>query len=389
MKKQVSKKVKKEVEQYLEDPNLLRILHQTPDILDKIYELRKNNQSIQKQVAMKLGMAESNFSRKVNILKEYKIVNKIKPKSYYNLEGKSISDPKVYLLELTEKGHKIYLYTKKFPLPELNKKSKLKSSIGREFHSEQIREVIKKLLDTFIVVDFNGAFTIEKLSFSEEFNDFHNDIKSFYDGGNLFLEDTEVLYSDLINHLKFFNEKNFDETMEDFKKECKKFNDKIKNIKNKISSSLTNHFDIKISKKWSPGLLSPRIIDYFYEASYYLASKNNPRFEEFYPNFKSRIEEEKTSNGEIILVYRVGPYSFLKESNVDWPKKERFKEIMDGKLSEFLNKLNKTTFYKSLKDCISLRNELEMLRAEITKKLKKNLHVAIFPGDCEYLDPGK
>lgn len=387
--------LRKEVQKWLKDPELLKDVYITTDILEKIVEMRKNYQSIQKYIAAELSMTPYNISRKVKKLREHNLVRIVNQLWYNDMNGKRKRDAKAKLLELTEKGHNVLTYSKTTQLPKKKIKKRSKQPIhkippsAREFHSEQLRKVINRLIDTFIIIDNRGAYEVEKFILSGEDNEFFNKKLTLFRGGELNIEHTETLFSDLENHLMFFNKKPFIRVMNDFKQLCKKYNGKINGIKNEINLSLMKHFEREVSNLWETGYLSLKLQEYIYDATFYLASRNLKFYNEYFKKFESKIEEEKTGEGEEILVYRVGPYGFLKELKEEWESKEDFKKYMDEKLHSYLENLKKAPFFEEMEACAKSMEEINLQREIIIQILKKNLAIPIYPGDCTYLQPYK
>ena len=342
------------------------------DIVKKLYKKKFTDHLTEKEKNRIIRGSRPVISRKLSTLQsELKLV----------YEGEPLEDSRSGNYLLTDRGLQIMEYISKHPeegarIFERRKKvlkEKTVSPFAREFHSKQLREVIKKLLDELQTISSTDSYTPSIIS-----------PKSYYDGDDLNVETTEVLFDDLKNHLKFCD-KPFDVMLSRFKQMCKEFCSMKNKVLKGISLDVANNFGFNMSEYCEVNTFTTYLPEWIYKASFCL-SIDKKYYKGYYLNFKSKIEEEKTKEGIEVIEYWVGAYGFMKVAK-EKRDKEKFQKEMDKKLRTYIRKenLSKAPYYRDVVQCTKLSQSIEELREEIIKILKKNLMVPIFDGNCKYL----
>ncbi|MEW5760190.1 MAG: hypothetical protein AB1779_05440 [Candidatus Thermoplasmatota archaeon] len=382
-------------------------------------DVLKDDKATLSQVAAKMDLKRQHVKTKIDKALGYGLI-RMEEKGYYvDIESnKKRYDERAKLYYLTDKGKIILGYLKqlyeKTPTPmsalvkmseelrgttktkearynnEMIKKNKVKSKMApeipisaREFHSERIRYVIKKLIDEFPEVGEDNVYITSS-------RNLYLENRIIYLGQKLSVED-ETLFSDIKNHIgTFIRYAEFEELFNKFKEKSKKFHENTEKIRELIIPDMKKLFGLIYSDRWDyMNMFHKNLVEWIYDGVKYLADEVRRKyFHEFYVKLSSKVEE-MTRDGKTILEYWLEARGIIRIDKQECErygfKKDNLKEDIDERLKRYMENLSKRPCYKEYINNKKLQVELKNLREEIVSKLKQEENRPIYEGNCEYL----
>lgn len=358
-----------------EDEKLLSDVHNARDIILIIEKLGKEEKSITKNIVKESHLKESAVYKKLRKLLEDDLVSCRRGGEYEDPErGGKVLDGRIRYWDLTEKGQKVADYFKLFSLPEppLRKGELSVSSqpmaYAREFHSARLRDLTRRILEQLPEVHATDIYSPSIVR-----------PKQIYDGLQLSIEE-DVLFSHLKKHKEFVE---FVEFFKEFKMLCEEFKQKKDEALEGIEKDVSKHFNLEYSPQWKKAdSFSRRMTKWIFDGGIHsLEERREKFFEPYYVDIKSRLEEEKRGNQDL-LQYWVGGTGFVQTRKGN-RQKEAFQKEIDDKLSDYMRRIEKAPYYSDIRAAQRLLERARDMGKRIDLILRRNLEIAVF-SDCEY-----
>lgn len=371
--------LKKEIETLFEkDKTLLLDVHNAKLVLRLMGRPPWNETGIiARQIHEELLITKAAVSGKVKRLLERGLIRSERRKPYYDptpIRGRMIRDDRTKLLTLTKRGMKIAEYIEFYALPPKPIRKGRESvatrgsSYSREFHSARLRDLTERILAELPEVHATDIYSPSIVR-----------PKQIYGGLQLSIE-KDVLFSHLKKHQEFAE---FVEFFKEFKMLSEEFKRKKDEALEGIEKDVSKHFNLEYSPQWEEAdSFSKGMTKWIFDGGIHsLEQRREKSFEPYYVDIKSRLEEEKAGNQDLIQ-YWVGGTALVQTRKGN-RQKEAFQKEIDDKLSDYMKGIEKAPYYSDIMEAQSLLERARGLGKRIELILRLNLEVAIF-SDCEY-----
>lgn len=245
----------------------------------------------------------------------------------------------------------------------------------KEFHSNEIRELIEKII-----------IELESLSYNQFYNDDMN-IYSSIMKLNFPSYENDRLYQDLENHLEKYI------TFSDFKKRMKiykQYYNKSLKIKRGIYKSIINLLEERLYLKWekndvvdSNSYFNVNLVDFFMNGMEYLLDEEHTKYyERDFIDFYDLYEITANNDTTMMKIRINGTHVVTIEQKENIQKRY---EVIIERIRTMMKELSRMKCYRLYRDYLIEIQEGNKVLEAIIHDLKRERHIPIYPGICNMI----